>query len=68
MIDELYKLAQVAETFGSDYAKKILVVSQIDKMGERGKYVLARAEEMGIKVIKNAEELSFEALAKELKM
>lgn len=68
MIDELYKLAQVAETFGGDYAKKILVVSQLEKMGERAKYVLARAEEMGIRVIENAEALSFEALAKELKI
>lgn len=68
MIDELYKLAQVAETFGGDYAKKILVVSQLEKMGERAKYVLARAEEMGIRVIENAEALSFESLAKELKI
>ena len=49
-IDELYKLNTVAERFGGEYAKKVLIASDINKV-KNSKYILARAEEMGIRII-----------------
>ena len=55
--DELYKLSTVAYRFGGSYAKRVLVVSDIDRMGTRGEYLLARAADMGIRVLDNVSEL-----------
>ncbi len=52
--DELYKLSQVAERFGGKYARKALIVSELDKMGGSAQYIRERADEMGIKLIANA--------------
>lgn len=56
--DELYKVSLVAERFGGEYAKKVIVVSELFKMGSKADYIRLRAEEMGIRLIENAAELS----------
>lgn len=50
--DELYKLSTVAERFGGQYAKKVLVATQLPEMKESGEAIVNRAAEMGITVIK----------------
>ncbi|MBP3381706.1 MAG: DUF1887 family protein [Clostridia bacterium] len=50
--DELYKLSTVAERFGGQYAKKVLVATRLDEMRESGEAIVNRAAEMGITVIK----------------
>lgn len=66
-VEELYKLNTVAERFGGEYAKKVLVSNAIDSMGLKGKQFAQRAADMGIKIIKNVQDLSDAELAKELK-
>lgn len=56
--DELYKLSSVAEMFGGKYAKKVLIVTKLDKNNRAADYLLQRAEDMGIRVIANAGRLS----------
>lgn len=63
--EELYKLNTVAEKFGGKYAKKMLIATKL----ERDNYVakmayMRRAEDMGIKIIPNAGELTKEDWAK----
>lgn len=60
--DELYKLNTVASRFGGRYAKKILVVSAF----EPDMSFMNRAEELGIKVIKNVRHLKKADFAKRL--
>lgn len=64
MVDsgELYKLNTVAKRFGGSYSKKILVLSAF----EPDRSFMQRAEELGIKVIKNARYLKKKDLAKRL--
>ncbi|MGM9552139.1 MAG: Card1-like endonuclease domain-containing protein [Clostridia bacterium] len=60
--DELYKLSIVSNRFGGKYAKKILVLSKFEPdMG-----FMNRAEELGIRVIKNVRLLSKESFGKKL--
>lgn len=59
--EELYKLNTVAEKFGGKYAKKMLIATKL----ERDNYVakmsyMRRAEDMGIKIIPNAGEMTDE--------
>ncbi|MBQ8003332.1 MAG: DUF1887 family protein [Clostridia bacterium] len=56
MVDsnELYKLSTVANRFGGRYAKKIVVISQFEPDAS----FMERANEMGIKIVKNAKHLS----------
>lgn len=56
--NELYKLNTVAERFGNKYAKKVLVATDIDKLGTRGEYLLARMEDMGIRCISDLDQMS----------
>lgn len=64
MVDsnELYKLSTVADRFGGRYAKKILVISSF----EPDSMFMKRAEEMGIKVIKNVKNLKKDDFVKRL--
>lgn len=55
--EELYKLSTVAQRFGGGYAKKVLAVSDLEKMGTKGEYLRARAEDMGIRILDNVAEL-----------
>lgn len=60
--EELYKLNTVAKRFGGKYAKKILVISRF----EPDRSFMERAQEMGIKVIKNVRYLSKKDFASRL--
>ena len=52
-VNELYKLNTVAERFGGKYAKKVLVATALDSLGETGKYIRQRAQDMNIRVVEN---------------
>jgi hypothetical protein len=67
--DELYKLSTVAERFGGQYAKKVLVATRLDEMGDNGQGIVNRAKDMGITVIdlKN-DDLCEQRLAQALRM
>lgn len=60
--EELYKLNTVAQRFGGDYAKKVLVSMALDSLGDAGKYLRQRAEDMGIQIIENIQNMDEEAL------
>lgn len=60
--DELYKLSIVAERFGGKYAKKILVLSRF----EPDMSFMNRAEELGIRVVKNVRVLKDKDFGKRL--
>ena len=60
--DELYKLNTVAKRFGGSYSKKILVLSAF----EPDRSFMQRAEELGIKVIKNVRHLQKKDFVKRL--
>lgn len=55
-VDELYKLSHVAHRFGGRYARKVLVATRLDDQSS-GKYIRARAEDMGIRVIEDLESM-----------
>ncbi len=56
--DELYKLSVVSERFGGKYVRKILVATQLDDMGYKAEYIRARAKDMDIKLVENADSVS----------
>ena len=60
--EELYKLNTVAHRFGGRYAKKVLVAADLDKMGAKGEFLKARANEMQIHIINRITKLSTEEL------
>ncbi len=64
--EELYKLSTVANNFGGEYAKKVIVTN--DALSERGNINLKeRALEMGIKTIVNVNKKSDAQIVSELK-
>lgn len=65
--DELYKLNTIAERFGGEHAKKVLVTNALDRMGRQGKQIYQRAVDMGITVIKNVHKMDDSELADRLK-
>ena len=65
--DELYKLNTVAERFGGQYSKKILIATSVDRLGEAGKYLRQRAKDMNIRLIENIQDLDDAELEKKLK-
>lgn len=65
--DELYKLETVAQRFGGKYARKVLIAPQLDHMGDKGKYIRMRAEDMEIRVVEDFEEMSYEDMKREMK-
>ncbi len=54
--EEIYKLHSVASRFGFDYGAKAIVASEFEKIGNR-KVLEARAVDMGIKILKNVDEI-----------
>ena len=54
--NELYKLNTVAEHFGNKYSKKVLVSTELDKLGEKSDYIGARMDDMGIRSVENVDE------------
>lgn len=55
---ELYKLATVADRFGGEYAKKLLVLTNFKKKGNSREYFLQRARDMDIRVVQNYSRIS----------
>ena len=66
-VDELYKLETVAQRFGGKYARKALIAPQLDNMGDKGKYIRKRAEDMEIRVVDDFEEMSYEDMKREMR-
>ncbi len=60
--DELYKLSVVSERFGGKYVRKILVATQLDDMGYKAEYIRARAKDMDIKLVENADSVGADGL------
>jgi len=65
--DELYKLNTVAERFGGKYAAKVLLATTLGKGGRSKRYLLERAQDMGIKVIEGVHEMTQEEFARQLR-
>ena len=65
--NELYKLNTVANRFGNKYAKKVLVSTELDKLGPKSDYIRARMEDMQIRNIENVDEMSDYDFVKALK-
>lgn len=58
-VNELYKLNTVAQRFGGDYAKKVLVVTSLERNGgDSASFFRERAEGMGIKLVENVQHFS----------
>ncbi len=64
--NELYKLSSVAQRFGGEYAKKVLVASSLKKLGNSAGYILERARDMDITVIDGITEMSDQELERRL--
>lgn len=67
MPEELYKLEAVADRFGGKYAKKVLIVSGSLKDDRKGRNLLARAEEMDIRVVENISSMDGRSLNRVLR-
>lgn len=57
--EALYELDTVASRYGGDYSKKILVTSYIATSQKQSQYILARASDMGIRVISGVDRMSY---------
>ena len=66
-VEELYKLEAVANRFGGKYAKKVLVITQPEKLGEREEPIRLRAKQMGIRLMVDIDGMTEEELAEELR-
>ena len=66
-VNELYKLNTVAEQFGNKYARKVLVSTELEKLGDKAAFIRARMEDMGITGIENVDEMGDGELRKLLK-
>lgn len=60
--EELYKLNSVAFRFGRQYAKKALVATALDTMGEFSRYFRQRAADMNIRIIEGVQNMSFDEI------
>lgn len=65
--DELYKLNTVAERFGGQYSKKVLIATSISNMGESGEYLRQRATDMNIRIMDDVQDISDAELSRKLK-
>jgi len=65
--DELYKLNTVAERFGGQYSKKVLIATSISSMGESGEYLRQRAIDMNIRIMDDVQDISDAELSRKLK-
>lgn len=63
-IDELYKLSAVANQFGGNYGKKVLVATALESLGIREEYIRARAEDMDIRILDDVQDKKFSELVK----
>jgi len=65
--DELYKLDTVAERFGGQYSKKVLIATSVDCLGEAGKYLRQRAKDMNIRLIENIQDIDDAELTRKIR-
>ncbi|MBQ4575128.1 MAG: DUF1887 family protein [Clostridia bacterium] len=65
--DELYKLNTVAEKFGRQYAKKVLIATALEQNSLSADYFRQRAEDMDIRLVEGIQEMDDEKLGNELK-
>lgn len=66
-IDELYKLNSVAEKFGGQYAKKVLVATALDSATTFDEYFRQRAKDMGIRLVEGIQDMSASELNKSVR-
>lgn len=64
--DEFYKLSSVSNKFGGKHAKKVLVATDLQKIGTSMESFENRATQMGIKIIDRVCDMTLEDLADEL--
>lgn len=65
--DELYKLQTISQRFGGEYAKKVLVATALDLLGDSAKYLRQRAVDMGITIIDDVQDITDETLLEKVK-
>ncbi len=65
--EELYKLNTVAQRFGGQSAKKVLIATSLNRMGPAGDYLRQRAADMDIRLEEDIQFLSDETLARKIK-
>ena len=65
--EALYELNTVAEKFGGEYAKKVLVCTYISYAGDSRNYILQRARDMKIEVIEDVDKLGDEEFLQTIK-
>ena len=61
-MEELYKLNSVADRFGREYSKKIIIATALVTLGGLGRYIRQRAADMDIRIIHNAQDMSVREL------
>ena len=66
-VEELFKLESVATRFGGKYARKVLVITQPEKLGSKEASIRLRAKAMGIKLLTDIDEMPVEALETQLR-
>lgn len=64
--EALYELYTVADKFGGQYAKKILLTSYVNSDKSKRRYLLKRAEDMGIITIEDVDKMTKKEFAGEL--
>ena len=57
-MEELYKLNSVAERFGREYSKKVIITTAIDSLGALGNHIRQRASDMDIRIIDRAHSMT----------
>ena len=65
--EALYELNTVAEKFGGEYAKKVLVCTYISYSKSSREYILQRARDMKIEVVEDVDLLSGEEFLQEIR-
>ena len=64
--EALYELDSVADKFGGEYAKKVLLATYLAGNEEKREYLKTRAKDMGIRLISGIEEMTREEFKAEL--
>ena len=65
--DELYKLDAVANHFGGQYAKRIMIISYWGKKSPNPAYFRKRAEDMGINLLEGVHKLTEKEFEKQIR-
>ncbi len=65
--EALYELETVANRYGGEYAKKILIATHISTSNVARKYILQRGVDMGIDIVADVDKMTKEELMDELR-